>query len=355
MIANFKKKIVILTKSLFHYLGFIIVRIPNANKLFDELDQATSEVQRYTLKKLVSNIKTANNQKLYNEILKKFVNEWDNNFTKAEFMGDGLGVHNLCAYRKVRFENRYYFEKVYFNDSDDWMRAEWFYKNVYPILKDRLNVPKLYKVIKGYLITIVYFEFIDFIPISTNASYPVFFNISKRMVKLSKHNEELSENAPEFTKDYTMHHCYKLNVKTAEKTIEKLYNNRVTPKMIEKVIRSQPLMFTHGDIHDRNVFKDDWVIDWDSFGFLPQGFEVAIIFLNNIERPTSFKCFQEILIKEYQEAIHKDLWEGFELSFFYFYFLFTIREVKTSSTILLQTDVFDRIESLYYKKTQHLN
>lgn len=355
MITIMKNKIILMIKRLFHYWGFIINRIPDANHFFDELIDADKEVKKYELKKLVLNIRIANNQKLYNNILKKYVGDWNDRFTSAEFIGDGLGVHNLCAYRKVCFENKYYFEKVYFNDSYDLLKAEWFYEHIYPVLKDCLNTPKLYKVIKGHLITIVYFEFIDFVPLSRDAWYSVSFNISKRMFKLSKGIEELSENAPDFIKDYTLHHCYKVNVKTAKKRIRKLSDNRVTQKMIEEIIKLQPLTFTHGDIHDKNVFKDNYIIDWDSFGFLPHGFETAIIFSNNRERPLTFKSFQNILIEEYKEAIHKDLWEGFELSCFYFYFLFTAQDERSTTNTVLQREVFNRIENLYYKKSHLLN
>lgn len=351
MIDLVKYWIILKVKRMFHYSGFIVNRIPDASHFMGEFDDEPLEVEKYELKKLASNIRIANNQKLYNEILKKYVSTWDDNFTSSEFIGNGRGVHNLCIYRKVCFEGIYYFEKVYFSDSFPLKKIEWFYEHVYPILKDHMNIAKLFKVIKGYLVTIVYFEFIEFGPLPKEAWYSVFFSISKNMFKLSKEIEKLGEKAPNFITDYRVHEWYKSCVKVAEKRIEKLSNNRLTAKGIEEKIHLEPLMFTHGDIHGTNVLSGNYIIDWDTFGFYPHGFESAFIFANSVKPPT-FTCLQDILIKEYEDFVHKDQWEGFELCFLYFYLLFIIKDEESATSVKLQKDVYNRIDTLYFQGVQ---
>src|SRR5690606_5941844 len=92
--------------------------------------------------------------------------------------------------------------------------------------------------------------------------------------------------------------------------------------MIEQITNLLPLVITHGDIHFDNVFAGNYLIDWDSFGFFPHGFEVARILAKQLEDPT-FERLQEILNGEYRGVISEDQWHGFELSCLYFYLIFS--------------------------------
>ncbi len=344
MLTAIKHKIHFIIKRYLYYFGYIIEQIPDANYL----TQVHEEVRRYKLRKLANNIKKLDDHKLYNRILKKYAVEWKDDITSAEFVGNGFGGDNVEVYRKVLFQNIYYFEKVYFNGSYDLLRIEWFYEYIYTNLKKYLNPPKLFKVIKGDLITIVYFEYLDLVTLPREEWHSVFYNISKNMYMLFKDVNKLLEAAPNCVKDYRLHSYYTMTIKEAEKNIKKLSNNRLTVQMIEEVINLQPLILSHGDIHERNVFANNYIIDWDSFGFFPHGFEVAIIYANNIKSIT-FESLQEILIEEYNEVVPTYHWEGFVLSCWYFYLIFTSREDITSETMSLQKDVFNVIEKLYYK------
>src|SRR5690554_6950987 len=113
MFNKIKNRISSIIKQLFYYFGFTIERFPDAK----QLNQFHKEVQMYELKKLAHNLKRTDNQRLYNKMLKQHVAEWDDTFISTKFMGYGTGEHNLGVYRKVCFENNYYFEKVYFNNS----------------------------------------------------------------------------------------------------------------------------------------------------------------------------------------------------------------------------------------------
>jgi hypothetical protein len=124
--------------------------------------------------------------------------------------------------------------------------------------------------------------------------------------------------------------------------------------MIEKIIDLQPLVITHGDIYHTNVLADNYIIDWDSFGFFPHGLEVAFIFATNIEYST-FERLQKLLNEEYKEIVSKDQWDGFELSCWYFYLIFTAQDEKEVAHKTWQKNAFNRVERLYNKMISKIN
>src|SRR5690554_3333166 len=101
MIDTIQTRLTSKAKWLFHYLGFMIERIPNEDKLFSELDNSHEAVQKHVLKRLTDNIRIANNHRLYNNILKKYVPDWDINPTTASFVGNGIGEFSFNTFRKV--------------------------------------------------------------------------------------------------------------------------------------------------------------------------------------------------------------------------------------------------------------
>lgn len=350
MVSRIKYRIGLIIKQLFCYRGFIVMRIPETN----ELVEVHEEVRTYELKRLAYNIKELNNQKLYNKLLKKYVDDWKDNLASAEFIGNGSGEHNLGVYRKVGFENSYFFEKVYFNESTDLLKVEWFYEHIYPILKELIKTAKLHKIVRGDLLTIVYFEYTDLAPLSEGKFHSEFLTISKNMFRISKGNIELIKNSPDFFKQYRLYNHYISNIKFAEEAIKKLSNNRLTIKMIEQIIDLQPLIITHGDIYHTNISVDNYIIDWDSFGLFPHGLETAFIFATNIEYLT-FKRLQELLNEEYKEIVSKDQWDGFELSCWYFYLIFTAQDEREVSYMIWQEEAFELVERLYDKMISTIN
>lgn len=346
MINKIKYRVGLIIKLLFQYSGFTIERIPDTSRL----DYLHEETRKYMLKKLVNNSKQTNNEKLYKKIIKNHVPDWNDTFTSAEFIGYGTGEQNLEVYRKVLYKKKYYFEKIYFYDSYDLLKVKWFYEHLYPVLKDSIKTAKLCKIIKGDIITIVYFEYISFVPLSEGILHSVFFDISRDLLFLSKQNEELIRNAPNFLNDYRSHFHYIDKIKAAEEVIEKLSNNKFTTKMIEQIIDLQPSIISHGDIYHTNVLTDKYIIDWDSFGFFPLGFDIAVIFAYSIEF-LSFQRLQELIHEEYKEVIEKSQWKSFELSCLYFYLIFTALDEKTESRLSCQRAVFNQIEKLYCEIT----
>lgn len=348
MVNRMKQSLLLSAKRLLYYLGFSLERIPDENQFFNELHTASDAIQKYLLKKRASKNRAHNNHTEYNKLIKRFVPDWDITFTRTEFVGHGIGEHNLGVYRKVYFDDKYYFEKVYFNDSFALKKNKWICNNGHSILSNYLNTPKLCKVIKGDLISVAYFDFIDFVHLPEEERINIMFNISRKMFNITKDFGSLFNNAPGFLKDYRLHEYYELVVNGAEKMIKELSGGKLTVNMIERVIARQPLIFTHGDMHAGNVFSDNYIIDWDVYGFFPRGLESAAI-LATSGKTFTLKKVQEILFQEYSTLIRVEEWDDFELTCLYFYLIFTVIHEKSSSTIALQKDLFGRVEELHKK------
>lgn len=352
MIEKIQNKVTLKVKWLFHHLGYIIEKVPDENKLYFQLSNSHEAVQKHVLKRVTENIRIANNHTLYNNLLKKYIPEWNCDYSAAVFVGSGIGEYSFNTFRKVCFGESCFFEKVYFNNSYDLLRIEWFHEHINSLLRDWLNIAKIYKIIKGDLITIVYFEFTELKPLSNLKLDVVPFTISQRLIEISNTTllGKIAERAPEYLKDYKLHAFYKGNILHASKMISNLSNDSLSPDMIEQVVNRQPLVLTHGDIQETNVFADNYLIDWDSFGFFPLGFESAYILYQINYRKSKLSLtsldLQKILIKNYRTIVDRDLWNGFELSCFYFYFIFIALRENTSPNVM-QKDVFARIMQLY--------
>src|SRR5690606_15142405 len=165
----------------------------------------------------------------------------------------------------------------YFNNSYDILKIEWFHEHIYSLLEDLVNVPRIYRIIRGDLITIVYFEFTKLIPLPNAKLDYISFAISRRLIGISKATvvKEIADSAPKYLRNYKLHASYKANITRASKLIKILTDNALSSDMIEHVVNQQPSVITHADIQETNLFANNYLIDWDSFGFFPLGFESA--------------------------------------------------------------------------------
>lgn len=347
-----RHKIGFVIKQILYYLGYALERIPEASQLVDVHEQ----VRRYQLKKLAEDIRKLNDQRLYNKLLKKYIVDWHWNeyFTSSEFIGHGSGEGNLDVYRKVCIKGKYYFEKVYFNTSHDLLAVEWFYEHISPRIGARLKTVNLHKVIKGDLITVVYFDFISLAPLAKFKYHSRFFNIAKNLYEISRADASLIKSAQCCVKDYRLHFHYIDKIEDLKLAIKKMSNNRLTVEMIEQIIDLQPLIFSHGDIYHPNVFEDNYLIDWDSCGFFPHGFDCAFILATNIEY-ISLEKLIEILNDEFKELVGEDHWDGFQLCCWYFYLMFTVREQGVVPHNVWQEEVYNMVELLYSKTRNEVN
>lgn len=351
-----KDRIILRIKRWLHYRGFIIERIPNENKLDEQLNQVDEAGKRHILKRLTTNMMVADNHKAYDSLLKKYVPEWRWANSHTEFVNSGLGEYSFNTYRKVHIEGTWLFEKIYFNNTSDLARIEWFYEKVYPLLIKSINVTKLHRLIKGDIFTIVYFEYVKLSPLKEPDANERSFYYSKILLQISTSQEihEICRSSPNFLKDYRLHFGYKRNIGFAAKAMERLSKGKVSPKIIEEVVDRQPLILTHGDIQRTNIYADNYLIDWDSFGFFPMGYESACILYERRDI-VCLSQLDDLLTENYRPIVDHNIWVEYQLSCFYFYFIFTSLRDKTPQTVALERDIIDRIECLYAIARQRID
>lgn len=332
-----------------HNYGFYVDELPDAASFYMKLKNYPVAAKEDELRRMTLFLRKANNRSLYDQILRKFVPQMDINFSDSKFIGKGFGATTLNVYRKVFFNSEVLFEKVYFNSSLDTERVKWFYDNIYSSMNGNIVAPPLYRSIKGELVTIFYFKFVNLFPLADKDVEATIFNFSRELYKLSQLVDvrEKIENAPVFLKDYTAHFEYKRKIEKAELRAVELLGDRFPFRKIEKKIRESPITLSHADMHKGNVFANNYLIDWDPFGIYPIGLEVAYILLFMKQCKLNYKELIDILKREYQTTIAKEEWSEFQLNCLYFYFVFTIHSSNEEGSSNIQSDILNRIEELY--------
>ncbi len=336
-----------------HYYGLYVDDLPNAETLYNYLNSDHIVLKQTKLRQTTTYLKRANDHKSYSQILHKFVPQMDMDYTHLKFTERGYGANSLHVYRKLKFRDEVLFEKVYFNSSLELLRVKWFYDNIHPLLNCNIKVPPLYRSIKGELITVVYFKFIDLVSLAINDISASVFNLSRGLYELSLNsNVEIKiKNAPIFLKDYKAHFQYVINIEKAHKKLIELRGENFPLKNTEKIINDSPHILTHGDIHWGNVFENKYLIDWDSFGLYPIGFDVAYLLFRLHKCKLNYEELSSVLEIEYRSIILKEEWDVFELNCLYFYYVFTVAPLVDMNLDFhkVQIDILDRIEQLTYK------
>lgn len=342
---------------LMRFLGFYIERMTSASLVYDKLTKDGLVLKENELRKTVNFLRRTNDLMMYDQILRKFIPQLDLHFSKNAFTGSGRGATTLNVYRKVTSDDNVLFEKVYFNSSLDIERVIWFYEAIYSSIKDHINVPPLYKVFRGELISVFYFNYVDLALLSAKDVDSTIYSFSKELYKLSftKVIKSRIESAPSFLKDYKAHFEYKRKIKIAEQKIDELLGDNFPLIDIEKLINDSPLVLTHGDIHPGNVFKNNYLIDWDPFGLYPIGLEVAYILLFLHKGALSYKDLIQLLEKEYRSTLAAEHWDDFELNCLYFYFVFTIQHVKEGVLCETQRNILAKLYELCCKRMNILS
>ena len=198
--------------------------------------------------------------------------------TKSKFIGYGLGEQTLNTYRYIELQGEVYFEKIYLTQSDDLRHLLWFFKYAQDsIIQAGYRVPKILKVSKGDKLTAVYFEFIDnkldnlndFI----NNTLKIAFNLTN--IRLSseaiKESQKFKfQEAPLYRDNYIRleNFLFQQGVK-ANKLVE-----------MQNKINTMNGVFSHGDLHGKNLGNPNIIIDWDKSGVYPKGFDIAYILSN---------------------------------------------------------------------------
>lgn len=329
-----KEKLIQTVKSIYYKLGFFPPqRILSPEHIVKDLKIAGTNRRKYDIQNHTLKLLQLKAEKEYNQFLKICIPSWDINIAKSQFLqqkGYGIGVSSLPAFRKIKTKNELWFEKVYFSDHPDLQRNIFFYNHIYPLLKEKLQIPKLQKLISGEWLSIVYFDFLKLQKIEkTEELIQEMIAVSLILYQKSKkYQEEISQlSFPAFIQDFTTHFEYQKNKKLAEKELLK-YN--ISFDEIEEEINQSFKVLTHGDIFHTNIFQNKTLIDWDNFGIYPIGFDVAALYYRLLWRNQVDKDFEKWLINNYKNKIDSIHWKVFKRNSFFFLFVFTQKLFKDS-------------------------
>lgn len=314
-----KDKLIKWTRQVFYRFKIHIKHYPSVKKTYNDLKVWPLEVQQYELRNVSKMINVTKDEKFYINLLKKYIPEWKMKIEQSEFLKGGEGRSSLNTARRANAQNKDLFEKVYFTGTRDLKALQWLLDHVFDLLKrEGIKVPKIHKIYESSILTIVYFDFLKLIPLKKPYDHEL-ISLSKVLYSISLENNDLISKAPDTLKNYSHHFQYLKNYELAN---AQLNQHKISSEKLEKIIEGSRKVLTHGDIHHDNLFRNNIIIDWDSFGIFPAGFEVAYLFFKRYKyEKVGFEMFSWLEL-HYKSLIPKEEWEVFQMNFSYFSFIF---------------------------------
>lgn len=202
---------------------------------------------------------------------------------ETSFVGKGSGGGSLDTYRKVVVENQEFFEKIYFNNSVEYSKTLYFYKNIFHTLQnDTLKIPFLKKIIKGNKLSVFYYEFVHLEKLEKDELFERSLNIYN-LLNANYHYKYIDQlNSFQIFTEEAMYKLCKSRV--IEKYINSNKYNEILHfiESIEKQLKKEPMLFQHGDLQIGNIYRNGYVVDWDKATYYPLGYDLGYILANKI-------------------------------------------------------------------------
>lgn len=303
-------------------------RIPTSNK-------------RKKLKRVALLLEHTDNQEGYNRLLKNLVPTWDFEIQKSAFIGEGHGPNNLNTYRKVKHNNTYFFEKVYFIDSPDFETIKWVNEILYPLIKDIINLPFIQKIHCGTEVAVVYFNYLSLKNTSSSKMEKEIIELAKQLILLSKNNfQKIESPTSPSIHDFKAHFIYQLYAPIAKYRLTKQSFDFTN---LEKKVHTETLLFSHMDLHTKNVYKHSTVIDWDYFGLLPMGMEQARIYFLFLVHDYKIMPSSRWISTHFQDSIPTADWNAFSFNFNYFLYVFCCKFFENDDKIPLEKELLHHL------------
>lgn len=271
----------------------------------------------------------------YEEIIRLYdpaISFPDYDHSTTAFVGRGNGGQGLASYRRVKLRptGKNVFEKIYINNSLGLRRTRWFYETIFSQLPGHFFIPRLLSIRAGNRLSLVYFEYHD----NLQSFYDVVTvdQMSERMIQgYTRFLDELRsiiipETADLEASSVLSVSTYKNGRVCGLRYLQASGHDQHDFHCIEAFIAKQPtsrLRFSHGDLCAEN-FYDNCLLDFDSCGMYPQGFDLALMLslireFSSVAELTDYVSRYSVLDLSDHQA---------KLSFFYFCFVFYSRRVR---------------------------
>jgi hypothetical protein len=252
----------------------------------------------------------------HEKILRHFDRKLDfTPFIFDSWVGDGFGKDSLNCYRIVSHKGRKFFEKIYKNKSGDLCKILRLHHPKNSMI-DQLNIhtPRIHKILKGDVLTAVYFEYLDGLRHSSREQ--ALFHYHKFFLKAYKLTTKNSDDS----KDFQSHELYKDGRKGALEILKSTDEERFF-ELEAQVLRSR-VIWSHGDWYHKNITPEGVIIDWDRCGYYPVGFDLGYCFSKSV---TAEGLQSGALLGS--RHIPKVVHESYLANFLFFCFVFYSRRV----------------------------
>jgi|SRR5690554_1221579 len=347
-----KERIVTLLKkyirNIFYLLGVHIKFYSSPKSIHDFLRNYPFEVQQYELRNISDIINVRKSNDFYNKLLKLYVPNWNIKIIKSEFIRGGKGAASLNTYRKLENNiGEVLFEKIYYSSSRELNRVTWLDEKLSFIFhKGGINIPKIKKVFSGKVVSILYYHFEILTPYKEEDYEESLIFTTKKLYEISLQGDVLNlvGSFPNQLKDFKNHFHYNKNINLAN---EYLSSSKINIIYIEEKVENSKLIITHGDIHKTNIFQGEVVIDWDSFGLFPVGFDVAYMFFQYYKNLKAYPEIENWLYTEYKDTVDISMWNEFETNFFYFLFVFYSNLFKQNKFTELKNQLINLLQNKF--------
>lgn len=247
---------------------------------------------------------------------------------RVEFVGKaGLGSNTLDSYRKVEtLDCQWMFEKVYKVKSDDFISLNFYLKYAYPVLSESFNVPGA-RIVEGSKGAVVYFDWINGMAKMNKKNI---LNLYSRFLDCALKVSVCSSECCGVVTDFTRVPMYKNGLKSLALLIHKNSPSKETDfiliKGLESYFRDLPVserVFSHGDWAPTNIYENDTIVDFDSCGMYPVGYDLAYL----SSRFLYFESFHKMEVGV-GDVLNKFSLEG-RLSFYFFALIFYSRAKRS--------------------------
>ncbi|WP_404368163.1 phosphotransferase [Marinobacter sp.] len=265
----------------------------------------------------------------------------------ATFFGSGHGESTLNCYRKILSGTAggpVMFEKVYSTQFDDVFRIEWLESNFGELLRSRgVLLPEILSLNHGARAVAVYSRFMAAGRIPQKEAVSRAVAIIRVLMDVSS-----VPSIPEY-QDYQSQHIYCQALASARALVTRLRPeaNAVLDRITGQVAETPQRYLTHGDLHYKNMLGNGAVLDWDSCGFYPFGYDLGLALSKSL--PVSGG---ESLVAEIQRHFDLDALGNraqLQMCSLFFCFLFYSRKssLKLEDGVII--DIFDHLVTVHQR------
>lgn len=298
-----------------------INQFDSVEDVYEYIKYLPENIRFFELQEITKRIAKARNHRFYEKLLRSDINQWNIKIKKAKFVGEGRGKSALNTYRKIVIGEKILFEKVYKTSSNGLKKNIWFQKEIYPLLRVDLKIPKIQKQFQGEHFTILYYDFIETDHFSIQKTTEQAIEIAKYFYeKTTMWKESFHQTFPKYVTDYKNLNRYVTKIELVKR---ELAGKNIKFSTVENRVDNSRKVLTHLDLKRENIFDNGFLIDWDEAGFYPIGMEQANIYFRNIlyyDREENTPLFW--LEENFKTAIPRKEWADYELNFVFFLYIF---------------------------------